>query len=278
MLKDMDTKDPKPPVSRRTAVWQLIYGIFLLVIIVLSTGTFIYEHLLDREPTATESLIFDIILYSVSGIFLIEYIVRFIHAENKLRYFIYRIPMLIVIFAPFLRFLLLGQVFRLFYIVRLAASARVAFRMFSQLRDSIGRYEVFYVGTALLVIITFGSLLMYTFERDVNPDIVELEHAIWFVIVTMSTVGYGDIYPVSIEGKITAVVIIFFGVAFFGYLGAQIISFFVERRTKRALAESEAEEAETFEKKVLEELAFLHREVQALRQDAEAKPDEAKPQ
>ncbi|WP_338091525.1 potassium channel family protein [Photobacterium halotolerans] len=78
----------------------------------------------------------------------------------------------------------------------------------------------------LTVLVTVGSSLILIIEsHDPNANIQSADDAIWWVFVTISTVGYGDHYPVTTLGKILATVIITCGVGLFGMVAGLISSF-----------------------------------------------------
>lgn len=78
---------------------------------------------------------------------------------------------------------------------------------------------------------TAGAIGFYYFEYGTNPNVKTFGDSLYWAVVTMATVGYGDIYPMTSGGRIVAVVLIFAGV---GSLGAflAIIESYILRRTK----------------------------------------------
>lgn len=65
------------------------------------------------------------------------------------------------------------------------------------------------------VVITFASMLYYL-EHDVNPKIASFVDALWWSFATTSTVGYGDVVPVTVAGKLIGICLMLIGVAIFG--------------------------------------------------------------
>jgi voltage-gated potassium channel len=79
-----------------------------------------------------------------------------------------------------------------------------------------------------ILVLEFGSLIMLRLEADVEgANIVSASDALWYIIVTMSTVGYGDEYPISNAGRVLGTVIILVGVGIFGTLTGYLANLFL---------------------------------------------------
>ncbi|MCG8403117.1 MAG: NAD-binding protein [Firmicutes bacterium] len=86
--------------------------------------------------------------------------------------------------------------------------------------------------TILIVIFTLvisGSVLIYLIENRVNPQFAGLSDGLWWSVVTITTVGYGDKYPVTGWGKLVAFVVMIGGIGSFGYLAGSIIEDLIKR-------------------------------------------------
>ena len=82
--------------------------------------------------------------------------------------------------------------------------------------------------------ILFASILILQIESKVqNGNIETGEDALWWTLVTISTVGYGDLYPVTSYGRFLASLVIIFGVALFGMITSCITARFLHRRDSR---------------------------------------------
>ena len=90
-----------------------------------------------------------------------------------------------------------------------------------QLFDRLGR-----VGAVALGVLVTASLVAYFAEHPTNPEFATVGDALWWGIVTMTTVGYGDIVPKTPTGRWAAVVIMLTGVAVLGLLAGSLASFF----------------------------------------------------
>lgn len=116
----------------------------------------------------------------------------------------------------------------LFPPVRVLFSLRLIRALFQ--RGNLPRFLV----AALLLMIN-GALIVWLFERDVpGANIVTLGDSIWWSIVTVTTVGYGDYYPITVVGQAVATFIMFIGIVTVAVLTAQVASSFVDQSTKRA--------------------------------------------
>lgn len=164
-------------------------------------------------------------------IFMVDYIVRFIRSENKKKFFVENIFDLIAI-LPFNDVLSIFRFARLFRIARIAALTKTfrIFRAFGFMGVLKKRAHKFlYTNGFIYVLCTTGILIVCA-----SFAISILEHksfgdAIWWSIVTTTTVGYGDISPVTTAGRVIAIILMIFGVGLIGMLTGTITTFFVDR-------------------------------------------------
>jgi len=83
-------------------------------------------------------------------------------------------------------------------------------------------------------LILLSSLIVFVIERRTNEGFLSFFDSLWWTIVTISTVGYGDRLPASITGRIVAIVTIFIGIGIMGTVTGRIASFLMERQMKEA--------------------------------------------
>ncbi|GGO63851.1 potassium channel family protein [Bowmanella pacifica] len=89
----------------------------------------------------------------------------------------------------------------------------------------------------LVILIGAAGLSIYLIEHDLpGANITTAEDAIWWSLVTISTVGYGDFYPISTAGRLVSVLLIISGVSLFGVISGYIASFFITPEEKDQLA------------------------------------------
>jgi voltage-gated potassium channel len=156
-------------------------------------------------------------------VFLVDYVV---HARRLVRYRRTRLGRfdLFVVVATAPWFLLPGAhaggfvvLLRLARLARLAMASRGARRLFQRL----GRVAAVAIG-----IVFVASLVAYHAEHPVNPEFATFGDALWWGIVTLTTVGYGDIVPKTPTGRWAAVAIMITGIAVLGLLAGALSSFF----------------------------------------------------
>lgn len=112
---------------------------------------------------------------------------------------------------------------------------------------------------ALIGNLILGSLMaaFYFFEKNSNPDVNNLFDAFWWGLVTVTTVGYGDTIPVTLQGKLIAMVLMVSGVIFFVAFTALLVSFLL------------AHSGETGEQRILSELQALREEISKLKKSSD---------
>ena len=128
------------------------------------------------------------------------------------------------------RMLRVGRIFHLFRINAVYDSFNIITTVLYEKRNQI-MSSVF-----IIIVLMFASSLgMYSAEHDAQPEVFRNAFSgIWWSMSTLLTVGYGDIYPVTVIGKLMAICIAFFGVGVVAIPTGIISAGFVEQYTKRA--------------------------------------------
>ena len=88
-----------------------------------------------------------------------------------------------------------------------------------------------------LMLISFCSIAILQFESGAGGNITTAEDAVWWAFTTITTVGYGDRYPVTTEGRMIAVVLMSGGVSLFGLFSGFLASWFVGEEDQSQNAE-----------------------------------------
>jgi voltage-gated potassium channel len=201
-------------------------GLLNLIIVVLSVYV-LAALLLDTFFTLPPNIheLFQIIDDGICLIFLYDFFFRLYKSENKLSFMkwgwidlISSIPSL-----PFVRFGRLFRLIRLFRILRAFRSIKVLSQHVFRNRAQ-GTMSAVAIITFLVVIFSSISILMV--EKDAACNIKTAEDAIWWALVTVTTVGYGDKFPITTEGRVIGVALMFVGVGLFGTFTAYVASWF----------------------------------------------------
>jgi voltage-gated potassium channel len=164
------------------------------------------------------------------GIFALDLSIRFV-LDPKKRNFVKRSwPLMIALLFPPLRILLV-----------ITAVMRVA-RDRNALAKIVGLYAVY----AVTFVVLFGALFTLIFEIDAaGANIKTFGDATWWAFVTVTTVGYGDFTPVTIGGRVIAVLIMFTGAAAVGAVTAAVASRFINASNSSSASSSSQEPQES---------------------------------
>jgi voltage-gated potassium channel len=201
------------------------YQLFMLVLCLYALGSLAAERAIRMQPAARDIL--DYADYVVCGFFLLDFFHSLHGAENRWRYFITwgwldllsSIPMLDVT-----RWGRIGRIIRVFRVIRgLRLSKLIASAMVQRRRENA------FLAAALvgLLLLVFGSIAILNVETTADSNIKTAEDAIWWAFTSIMTVGYGDHYPVTSEGRVLAAILMCSGVGLFGTFAGFLASWFI---------------------------------------------------
>lgn len=188
------------------------FNSFIFLLIVLNVISIMLESVV-RVKMQFENLLFYFDAFSVV-IFTIEYIMRAIANKDRIIRHVFSfyalvdliailpfyLPFLIKVDLRFLRTLRLLRVFRIFKTAKYSHALEMLVKVIVEKRRELG--ITMFVATIFMLIAAFG---VFYFEETAQPDkFSSLFDAVWWALATLTTVGYGDIYPITIGGKIIA--------------------------------------------------------------------------
>ncbi|GAB4018928.1 potassium channel family protein [Spirosoma koreense] len=212
---------PKKPALSKLSLHQIIM-LVLSVYVVLA--------LLVRELVPIDSQGYELLNQIDTGIclyFLYDFFLRLYRAPNKLAFLRWGwIDLLASI--PAFDWFRLGQLVRVFRILRMVRSFRSIRDFLNHLfRDRAnGTLAVVLLSSVLLMI--FGAIAILYAERVPEANIKTPSDALWWAFVTITTVGYGDRFPITTFGRLIAAVLMVAGVGLFGTFTGYVANFFVE--------------------------------------------------
>ncbi len=221
----MNSSHPKP--TAEVGLFQIAILVLSLVLLsALAIDTFF------QLPREVQTLI-QIGDTAICGIFLADFFVRFSRAESKLAFMKWGWIDLIAS-IPNLEVLRWGRMVRVLRVIRLLRGVRSVHRVLRMVFEN--RLEGGAVSLALMafLLVAFSSVSVLVVEREPLSNIRSAEDAIWWSVATITTVGYGDRYPVTTEGRIIGIVLMVCGVGMFAGLSGLVASMFLEGRGKKS--------------------------------------------
>jgi voltage-gated potassium channel len=196
----------------------IILSIYVLVALFLDTVLVL--------PAETSNLL-TIVDNAICIIFLIDFGIRYRKADSKLQFMkwgwidlISSIPMLDIFRA--------GRLFRLVRLFRILRAVRSTKLLISHAFKNRKQGTFSAVAVISLLLVIFSSIAILNIENDPASNIKTAEDALWWSFVTITTVGYGDKYPVTTEGRLIAAILMTAGVGLFGTFTGFVASWFME--------------------------------------------------
>ncbi|WP_027002899.1 potassium channel family protein [Hugenholtzia roseola] len=207
---------------------SLIFDVFIIILVILSVVETVIESYKDIESSYKIYLLsFE---YFTIYVFSVEYLLRLFSAPAKYKYKHRGIAYLRYVFSPLaiidllailpfflpmlgwgdlrlLRLLRVLRIVRLLKLKRYSRSLGLVGQVIAEKRDEL-------LTTLLLaqILLIIAATLMYYIEGEENPHFPNIINTLWWAVVTMTTVGYGDVVPITGLGKLLNGVIAFLGI------------------------------------------------------------------
>ncbi len=152
--------------------------------------------------------------------FVMDVTIRFIKTEQKKEY-IKKYPLDIIAIIPLDSIFRLARIARLFRVLRALAILNHYFKpVYAILRTN----NLDKVIVVLFVVIFISAIPI----RIIEPSIVTYTDAVWWAIVTATTVGYGDISPETVVGRLIAIILMVFGIGLIGLVTSSVATYFLK--------------------------------------------------
>ncbi len=219
----MQQRSSQPP---RAVVLRTTYQIFILLVTLVSLAVVVLYYLVPLPAPVDEVLY---ILNDINALILLaDFAVRLYHAPSKIQYLL-PLGLLDLIGslpgAPFLRLLRVPSFLIMLYKLRQNTAADLRTLARERLAESTLLTSLFVV---LLVTTVGGMAIVWVEATAPGANIKTGSDALWYAIVTVSTVGYGDVHPVTSLGRLIGSILILSGVGIFsvitGYISTQFLS------------------------------------------------------
>jgi len=228
--------------KERSELKSIGYEIFIGILSVLSIVNLVLLYAARDESISTVIVVMNALF---SAVFLVDFLYRIFTVPAAGAYFFKHFGWADLLASlPFAQFKIL-RVFRLIRAYRLLREAgiRTIGRTLSRDRAGSSLYILLLMG---IFVLEFGSLLVLGVEQNApGANITTASDALWYTIETISTVGYGDQYPVTNAGRCIGAVIIVVGVGIFGTFTGYLANFFLSPRKKGHALPAGAADADT---------------------------------
>jgi voltage-gated potassium channel len=236
------------------------YQMFMLALCVLALLAVVLQNFfaLDRDVEKVLQLADT----AICVVFFIDFLVTLYRAPNRWRY-LYTWGWLDLISSiPTLDAARWGRLARLARLIRVLRAFRAA-RLFTKILSGEKAKSTTLGATMLAFLLVIGgSTAVLYFENAPESNIKSAEDAVWWSMVTLTTVGYGDRFPVSTGGRIVAVLLMTAGVGLFGTMSAALAAWFITGNQKEEEQQGPSEVA-----LLREEIAALRDAVEQLRKE-----------
>jgi hypothetical protein len=207
------------------------YEIFIGALSVLSIVNLVLLYAVDDAALSKVLLIMNVLF---SATFLVDFTFRLVTAPRKSDYFVRHYGWADLLASLPLAQLKILRLFRVLRVYRLLRQYGARNIVRSMRRDRAGSalYLLLFLGVLVLEFGSFGMLLIE--QNAAGANITTASDALWYVVETISTVGYGDRFPVTNDGRVLGSVIIVVGVGIFGTFTGYLANFFVSSKDRAA--------------------------------------------
>ena len=229
-----------------------VFTIFIMTLILLNVLSII----ILTVPTISQELRSSLNVFNFFSVivFTIEYLLRLWTCTINKRFrdpitgrikFAFT-PLLIIdliailpFYLPFiipidLRFLRMLRLFRIFKMTRYSSSIQMFGSILKKKKD-----EIFISLAIVIMLLVLSASMMYFAENSTQPEVFSsIPHSMWWAVATLSTVGYGDVYPVTTIGKILGGIVALLGISMFALPTGILASGFVEEMHNRRIPDT----------------------------------------
>jgi voltage-gated potassium channel len=221
-------------IQRYEIAWELLFAGLAVV--------FVGMAFIPVAQGSSDEATLEMLEWIITGVFIVEFGSRLWAAPVRLVYVRAHVVDLISTIPP-ARWLRWFRLLRLLRLVRAFAGVGRAVTHLDRLARHRGLVWLLVAWSAVMLLCSVG---LYAAENGVNKAITSPLDALWWGLTTMTTVGYGDVIPVTAEGRIAAAVLMILGIGLYSAITATITSFLISGGHASDLADQ------------LERLAILH--------------------
>ena len=185
---------------------------------------------------------FEVVSWFIWAVFAVEYITRLLLTDRRWRFVLREWPDLLIVVLPFLRPLRVVRSARALRLLRLGRLATVLGLATKEGRRLLTRHRLHYTVVASIAVVVAAAGLVFAVEEGGDGTIDSFGDALWWSVTTVTTVGYGDTFPVTPAGRGVAAALMLAGIALFGVLTANLAAFLIEEDEREDPVEARLDE------------------------------------
>jgi voltage-gated potassium channel len=251
---EADRVTEQPAEQTKAEIWQQFTALPLAFVAI--TFIAVYSVHVLGQPGGALPLLLLVMSWLAWGLFVADYVIRLVLADHRRHWFVHHLFDLIIVALPLMGPLLLLRLFVLAGALQKAVGTAV--------RGRILLYTV--SGVSLMIYV--ASLGILDFERgQPGAKITSFGKALWWAVATVTTVGYGDLYPVTVPGRLVAALLMIGGISLLGVVTASLASWIVQRVAETDAAHQAASSAQIDQ--LRREILMLRQEVRQVTPNAE---------
>ncbi len=252
----------KNKTNSKITHWQLLM-LFLSVYVLIAL--FIQTLPIMNNPGVAEIL--DIIDNVVCFIFIGDFFYTLFTTDDKKKYLKWGWIDLISS-IPTISFLRWGRFFRVIRIFRLLRGIRSIKVILHFIFQNRAKGTLLTVTLISFVLVIFGAIAILNCETIDGANILTPSDALWWAFVTITTVGYGDYYPVTTLGRVVASILMTAGVGLFGTFTAYVSAYFVQLTSVEQEINEIEDESQIMQRKldiIMDEISTIKKEIRHMK-------------
>ncbi|HEV7425120.1 MAG TPA: ion transporter [Thermoanaerobaculia bacterium] len=202
-----------------------VYHLFMLALCVLALVGIVVQNAFRHDPQI--ELVLDYADFAICVAFGVDFVVSVWRAPKRGRYLLTWGWLDVISSIPTLHIARWGRLARIARISRVLRGLRATRFLGEAILRKRTQSTVAAAALLALMLVIFASTAVLHFEVQPESNIHTAEDAIWWSVATITTVGYGDRYPVTTEGRVVATLLMLAGVGLFGTFSAALAAWFL---------------------------------------------------